>query len=133
MNPSAIAALAQAVDSEQPREQRARSAAAVVRAAGTYRGVAIYDVGDDELSLLAGAGSSAANPRSDVGQEVSGEAVRTRATVMRGPQIAVPVLGAETGIVIGTLAVETDGAQTFSRGEIEFLEECAGVLRPLYD
>lgn len=116
-----IRTLAQTADSESPREERARDAAEIVRSARSYRWVGIYDVGDDEVVLIGEAGSTAV-----------AEAMRSQATVGTASTI-VPVLGAESGIVIGTLDAQRDRADLLTRDDVEFLEECASVLRPLYD
>ncbi len=142
--------LALAVDSESPREQRARAAAEIVRDARGYRWVGIYDVNDEEIVLVGHTGSSLPeHPRFGIGQGLSGEAVRSRATVVSndvarnphyletfqgtGSEIVVPILGAESGIVIGTLDVESDRIGAFVQDDVAFVEECAAVLRPLYD
>jgi putative methionine-R-sulfoxide reductase with GAF domain len=125
--------IAEAADSESPRAERARTSAEILRAARDYRWVGIYDVGDDEISLLAHTGAPPAQSRFPLTEGLSGEAVRTRDTVISGSKIIVPVLGAESGIVIGTLDVESDRAGAFSDEDISFLEACAAVLRPLYD
>jgi putative methionine-R-sulfoxide reductase with GAF domain len=128
-----VRALAQAVDSEQPREVRGRAAAEIVRNARGYRWVGIYDVGDDEIAPIAHTGETPpAHERFGVDRGLSGEAVRTRATVVSSEAV-VPILGAESGIVIGTLDVESDRSGAFSREDVDFLEECAAALRPLYD
>lgn len=120
----AARALAQAADSEAPREQRACAAAEIVRAARGYRWVGIYDVGDEEIALIGRAGAAApAHPRFPISQ----------ATMVRGSQASIPILGAESGIVIGTLDAESDRIDEFSDDDVEFLEDCASVLRPLYD
>jgi putative methionine-R-sulfoxide reductase with GAF domain len=131
--------LAQAVDAETPREERACAAAEIVRKAGAYRWVGIYDVGDEEIVLLGQTGPTApAHARFAVTRGLSGEAVRTRLTVVSndvgsGSETIVPILGPESGIVIGTLNVEQDRTDAFSRADVAFLEECAAVLRPLYE
>jgi putative methionine-R-sulfoxide reductase with GAF domain len=128
-----IAALSRAVDSESPREQRARAACSVVAGARGYRWVGIYDVGDDEIALIGYAGTAPPDHlRSSVEEGLSGEAVRTRRTVVSS-EIIVPILGAESGIVIGTLEAESDRVGAFTVEDVAFLEECASVLRPLYD
>lgn len=135
MNES-IRKLAQTVDSESPREQRARDAAELVRGSGNYRWVGIYDVGDDEIVLIGHTGTSLPeHARFSADAGVSGEAVRTRRTVISitGSEAIVPILGAETGIPIGTLDAECDRVDAFTQKDVEFLEECASVLRPLYD
>jgi L-methionine (R)-S-oxide reductase len=143
-------ALAQATDDEAPREQRARAAAEIIRNARDYRWVGVYDVGDEEIVLLAHTGSTLPQHRRfPIEEGLTGEAVRARATVVSNDvtddsrylvafettrsETIVPVLGAESGIVIGTLDVESDRADAFSAEDVAFLEECAAILRPLYD
>ncbi len=136
MTRSIVAELASAVDNEASREERARAAATAIRNAGGYRRVGIYDVGDEQISVIGYSGSSApAHPAFSITQGLSGEAVRARSTVVSttGSEAIVPILGAESGLVIGTLDVESERLEAFSAGGVEFLEDCAAVLRPLYD
>jgi len=150
MSNSTRHALARVVDDEGPREERARAAAEIVRTSRNYRWVGIYDVGDEETVLLAHTGSVAPQHRRfPIEQGLSGEAVRTRSSVVSndvagdprylmafedtGSETIVPVLGPESGIVIGTLDVESDRVSAFSPDDVAFLEECAAILRPLYD
>lgn len=145
-----IRRLAETADSESPREQRARAAAQIVRDARNYRWVGIYDVGDDEIVLIGHTGASQpAHPRFSADQGLSGDAVRTRKPVVSNDvahdpryltafegtrsEAIVPILGAETAIAIGTLDAESDRVGAFTREDVAFLEECASVLRPLYD
>jgi putative methionine-R-sulfoxide reductase with GAF domain len=130
----AVRALALAVDSESPRDVRARAAAEIVRGARGYRWVGIYDVGDDEIVLIGHTGPTPPQHQPlRIAEGLSGEAVRTRATVSTRSETIVPILGAESGIVIGTLDVESDRVDAFSDDDVAFLEECAAALRPLYD
>jgi putative methionine-R-sulfoxide reductase with GAF domain len=117
-------AVAQAADNEAPREQRARRAAEIVRDARGYRWVGIYDIGDEEMALIGSAGTvPLSRPRLPISQ----------ATLVSGSEAIVPILGAESGIVIGTLNAQIDSSGAFSDGDVAFLEECASLLRPLYD
>jgi putative methionine-R-sulfoxide reductase with GAF domain len=117
-------AVAQAVDTEAPREQRACRAAEIVRDARGFRWVGIYDVGDEEIALIGSAGAPlSTHPRFPISQ----------ATVVRGSAARVPILGAESGIVIGTLDAKSDRIGAFRDDDVAFLEECASMLRPLYD
>lgn len=120
MSDPIAADLVRAVGSEAPREERARHAAAIVRSARGYRSVAIFDAGDDEIAPI---GSSGPPLR---------PFTKTPAdrTVVEGDRVVVPILGAESGIVMGALAAERDA---FASGDVAFLEECAAALRPLYD
>lgn len=120
----AARAVAQAADTEGPREERAGRAAEIVRGARGYRWVGIYDVGDEEIALIGYAGAAPpAHPRFPISQ----------ATIVSGSVAIVPILGAESGIVIGTLDAESDRVSAFSDDDVTFLEECASMLRPLYD
>ena len=134
MNPSIVADLARVADSGAPREQRARAAAEMIRTAGEYRRVGIYDVGDDEISLIGYSGPAQPAPETfSITQGPGGEAVRTRSTVVGASETIVPILGAESGLVIGALDVESERAGALAPDDVEFLENCAALLRPLYD
>jgi putative methionine-R-sulfoxide reductase with GAF domain len=134
MNQMVAEALVRAVDAEVAREERARAAAEVIRDAGGYRWVGIYDIGDDEITIIGYTGPiPPAHERFPITRGLSGEAVTTRATVTTGSETIVPILGPESGIPIGTLEVESDRAGAFSDDGVAFLEECAALVRPLYD
>jgi putative methionine-R-sulfoxide reductase with GAF domain len=134
MNPSIVADLARVADSEAPREQRARAAAEMIRTARGYRWVGIYDVGDDEIVAIGYSGSpQPARETFSITQGLGGDAVRTRSTVVGASETIVPILGAESGIVIGALDVERERAGGLAPDDVEFLENCAALLRPLYD
>jgi L-methionine (R)-S-oxide reductase len=150
MNESISEALARVVDTEAPREERARAAAEVIRGARNYRWVGVYDVGDEQIAVIGFTGlTPPAHQRFDVTQGLNGDAVRTRATVVSndvaadprylvafaatGSEAIVPILGAESGVVIGTLDVESERTEAFSANDVAFLEDCAAILRPLYD
>jgi putative methionine-R-sulfoxide reductase with GAF domain len=127
-------ALLRAVDAETAREERARAAAEVICDAGGYRWVGIYDVGDEQITIIGQTGPiPPVHERFPITQGLSGEAVTTRATVTTDSETVVPVLGAESGIPIGTLDVECARDGAFSDDSVAFLEECAALLRPLYD
>lgn len=119
MNEALPRKITETVDSELPRETRARDAAELIRRSGAYSSVGIYDVEDDEIVLLARSGVSLR------------EAAVERRTTTAGVATVVPILGAESGIVIGMLDVERDGA--FAEADLALLEDCAAALRPLYD
>jgi putative methionine-R-sulfoxide reductase with GAF domain len=129
-----LRALASAVDTEAPREDRARVAAEMICEARAYRWIGIYDIGDEEIALLAHTGEQPpVQPESAIDGGLSGEAVQTRATVVRDDEAVVPILGAESGIVIGTLNAESHSAGAFANDDVAFLEDCAALLRPLFD
>ncbi len=142
--------LSETVDNEADRSERADRAAEMIRQERGFRWVGIYDVGDDVISIVGYTDSKIpAHQRFAASEGLSGEAVRLRRTVISndvardprylnafasaGSEVIVPVLGAESGVVIGTLDVESDRINAFSPDDVDFLEECAAVLRPLYD
>ena len=134
MRRSIAAELAGAVDSEAPREERASAAAAIVRDGGAFRNVRIYDVGDEYIVLIGYAGSTdSSQQRLTVTAGPNADAATTRDTVLTGSEAVVPILGAESGVVIGTLDADGDRSRGISPEDVAFLEDCAALLRPLYD
>jgi len=68
-----------------PRAQRAARAAVLIRESGSYRWVGIYDVDESDDAVMLG--------ESGIGPS--------------GERVSVPILGAESGTLMGTLDVET--------------------------
>ena len=145
-----LAALAAALDTTEMREVRARRAAEIVRDARGYRWVGIYDVDDDEIEIVGHTGpESPAFVRFAITQGLSGDAVRTRSAVVcndvakdpryltafasTGSEMIVPVLGAESGIVIGTLDVESERTGAFGEEDRAFVERCTQALMPIFE
>lgn len=119
------------LDTTEMREVRAHHAAEAVRAARGYRWAGIYDVDDEETELIGHTGVQAAvDVRASVADGLNGKAIAARETVVSGDTAIVPILGAETGIVIGTLDVESNG---FTDDDRRFLETCAQALMPLFE
>ncbi len=150
MSGSTVRELAAALDTLDMREVRARRAAEIVRSARNYRWVGIYDVDDDRIALVGHTGVRApVFVEFSTAEGLSGEAVRTRATVISndvandpryitafestGSEMIVPILGAESGIAIGTLDVESERVGAFSDDDRDFVERCATALMPLFE
>ena len=130
------AAIAAAVYTDEMRELRARDAAEVLRAARDYRWAGIYDVDDGEIEIVGHTGAqSQAFVRFSSDRGASGEAVRLRQTVVAthpdGSEMIVPILGAESGVPIGTLEVDSDRA--FTDEDRVFVESCVPALMPLFE
>jgi putative methionine-R-sulfoxide reductase with GAF domain len=132
MNDSTAATLARAVDTEEPREQRARAAARIIRDARHYRWVGIYDVDDDDIVLIGDAGTSTGGAL-PVGERLHDQVLETRRAMVGTTDAIAPVLGAESAIVIGTIDVQIAAPAEFSLGDLEHLEDCAEAVRALYD
>jgi hypothetical protein len=92
----------------ESREGRAQHVAQIVRDRRGYRWVGIYDVADDEATLLAASGQGPG-------------AVR----------LSIPILGAESGIVIGTLDVVGSGDLT--KDDERFLDDCAAAAIGIFE
>jgi len=123
--------LSAVLDTTEMREVRARNAAETIRAARGYQWAGIYDVDDAEIELIGHTGIQArVDVRAPVDAGLHDEAVRTRTTVFSGQTAVAPILGAETGMVIGTLEVE-NGA--FEDDDRAFIEASAQALMPLFE
>jgi putative methionine-R-sulfoxide reductase with GAF domain len=131
------------------RPERARRFAEAVRKLADFRWAGIYDVGDAWVSIIAWSGpGEPAYPRFSVSQGLTGAAIRARKTVVAGDvrndpryltafgstrsEIIIPVLDEVESAVVGTIDVESEKVNAFSRREQELLEACAQLARPLW-
>jgi putative methionine-R-sulfoxide reductase with GAF domain len=131
------------------RHHRAVHAADVIRRIGPYRWVGIYDISLEDASVFAWSGvGPPAFVRFPIGPGLTGEAVRTRKTVVANDvskdsryltafvgtraEIIVPVLDAAGSRVVGTIDVESDRLNAFGVEDQEILEQCALALAPLW-
>jgi putative methionine-R-sulfoxide reductase with GAF domain len=128
MNDARLDRLRQVCESECSRGERARNAAETI-AAGDYRWVAIYEVDDDEIAVLGeyGTGSQASN------SAVTAGSLTTGAFVTNGGVAIVPILGAESAVVIGALAVEPASPAVYDEEERGALERFAAVVIALFE
>jgi putative methionine-R-sulfoxide reductase with GAF domain len=132
------------------RSDLARDAANLIRKAGTYRWVGLYDVTLTEIVAIAWTGSDApAYPRFPVSQGLSGAAVATGQPVVvqdvsRDPRYLTafgstraeaifPVTALHDGRIVGTIDVESDRVGAFQAEDEAFLRDCALMLRPLWE
>jgi L-methionine (R)-S-oxide reductase len=131
------------------RHDRAREAANLIREAGTYRWVGLYDVTPTEIVAIAWTGSDApAYPRFPVSQGLSGAAVATGQPVvvqdvLRDPRyltafgstraVAIfPGAAPHDGRIVGTIDVESARVGAFQAEDETFLRDCTLMLRPLW-
>lgn len=83
LDTAAPAALRRQATAGGPRDARARSAAEVIRQAGDYRWVGLYDVTEHEIAVIGWSGPTApAHPRFLRSQGLNGAAVPSRRPVM---------------------------------------------------
>ena len=136
MSASIARELLAAVEAPEDRHARAARAAEIVREARGYRWAGVYEVDDDCIGLLGQTGNDRdASVAFSVAEGLSGEAVRTRRTVVApaGSQMIVPILGAESGIAIGTLEIESKAGAALTDDDRDFAEACAGTLIALFE
>ena len=125
-----------------------QEAALLIREAGLYRWVGLYEVTATEIGAIAWTGTVApAFPRFPRDRGLNGVAVATRAAVISqdvssdaryltafdstGSEAIVPVMS-DAGDVIGTIDVESDRRYAFSGDDETFLQVCAVSLRELW-
>jgi putative methionine-R-sulfoxide reductase with GAF domain len=128
MSDARLDRLRQVCDLESSRSERARTAAETI-AAAEYRWVAIYEVEDDEIAVLGefGTGSQTSNAAVTAGPLAMG------AFVTNGGVAIVPILGAESAVVIGALAVERASPAAYDEEERGALERYAAVVIALFE
>lgn len=130
------------------RAERAKHIAEGIRRLGNYRWVGIYDIGAEEVSILAWSGPGApAFSKFPVSDGLTGAAVAEKKTVIVGDvrndaryltafgstlsEIIVPVLS-PSGAVIGTVDVESESANAFTERDAEMIQHCIAAALPLW-
>jgi L-methionine (R)-S-oxide reductase len=129
--------------------EKAVQIAELVRQAGSYRWVGLYEVTEQEIVALGWSGPGApAYPRFPVTRGLSGAAVAARRAVVVNDVTAdpryltafastlseaiVPVLDPGTGAVVGTLDVESAQRDTFTDADHQALERVAAASSGLF-
>ena len=138
------------LDGDGDRERKAAGVAKAIRWAGAYRWVGLYQVTGEEIANLAFEGPGApAHPRFPVTQGLSGAAVASVETVVVGDvrkdpryltafgstcsEIIVPVVGRAGRKVVGTIDVESEEEDAFSKEDRAALERCAAAVAALFE
>ena len=138
---SKMSELRRIAESSDPREVRARRIAELIRQAGGYRSVGIYDVTPNDIAAIAWSGrGDPAFPRFPVTQGLNGAAVSSGKTVIVGDvmqdarylttlgntrsEMVVPVRN-ESGAIVGTIDVESEIVDRFQDADRELIERCA--------
>ena len=136
-----LAALRRLGDLPGHRVEKAQRAVALIRKLGPYRWAGLYDVLAAEIAVIAWDGPEAPTyPRFPVTRGLNGACVSSRRPVVaqdvandprylttiggtRGEMIQ-PVMS-ESGVVVGTIDVESELANAFSSRDEELLALCA--------
>jgi putative methionine-R-sulfoxide reductase with GAF domain len=134
---------------KRERTLRAKQLAEAVRNLGNYRWTGVYDIGKEMVTIIAYSGPGApAYLTFPVTQGLTGSAIRGKSTVVVGDvrtdpryltafgttrsEIIVPILHPQSGVVIGTIDVESERANAFSAEDQKALEQCARMALPLW-
>jgi L-methionine (R)-S-oxide reductase len=124
------------------RPKKAKLAAALIRALGAYRWVGLYDVTAQEIAVIAWDGPEApTHPRFPITKGLNGAAVASRRPVIAQDVAADPryltTIGGTRGEmiqpVVGTIDVESDRVNAFTKRDDELLAACAESLRWLWE
>ena len=135
-------------ESSETRQVRARRIAELIREAGGYRWVGIYDVSSNEIAAIAWSGrGDPAFPRFPVTQGLNGAAVSSGKTVIVGDvmqdarylttlgntrsEMVVPVRN-KSGAIVGTIDVESEIVDRFQDADRELIERCAREVEVLW-
>ena len=138
------------LDGDGDRERKAAGVAKAIRRAGAYRWVGLYQVTGEEIVNLAFDGPGApAHPRFLVTQGLSGAVVASVETVVVGDvrkdprylmafgstrsEIIVPVVDRAGRKVVGTIDVESEEEDAFSKEDRAALERCAAAVAALFE
>ena len=130
------------------RAEKAKHLAAGISKLGDYRWVGIYDVGVEEVSIIAWAGSGAPEfPKFPRTKGLTGAAIAQKKSVIVGDvrndpryltafgttlsEMIVPVLSPD-GRVVGTVDVESEKPKAFTERDREMVEQCIAAARPLW-
>ena len=131
------------------RAERAKRLAELIRKLGEYRWVGVYDVGAEQVSIIAWSGPGAPEyPSFAVSKGLTGAAIQQKKAVVVGDvrndpryltvfgstlsEIIVPVLAPGEERVIGTVDVESEQANAFSARDQQMIEQCAQAALPLW-
>jgi L-methionine (R)-S-oxide reductase len=132
-----------------PRRQRAVRIAALIREAGGYRWLGLYDVLGDEIAVVGWDGPEAPTfPRFRRSRGLNGAAVRSGEPVVAQDvasdpryltalgttraEAIMPVQSPRSGEVVGTIDVESDRVNAFTHRDLDLLARCAEALTPFW-
>lgn len=131
------------------RTVRAKRLAELIRKLGDYRWVGVYDVDEDEVSIIGWNGPGAPQfPTFPASKGLTGAAIQQKKAVIVGDvrddprylatfantlsEIIVPVLDPSGERVMGTVDVESERANAFGPSDQRMIEQCAQAALPLW-
>jgi putative methionine-R-sulfoxide reductase with GAF domain len=145
-----LAEISAVLESDGDRREKAVSVAKVVRSAGDYRWVGIYEVSGEEIAVIGWSGpGEPAYPRFPITQGLSGTVVSSGEAVVVGDvttdpryltafgstrsEIIVPVIEPTTRKVVGTIDVESEHKNAFTDADRATLKRCAAAIADLFE
>jgi putative methionine-R-sulfoxide reductase with GAF domain len=131
------------------RAARAGRLAEMIRKLGEYRWVGVYDVDEENVSIIGWNGPSAPEHLTfPITKGLTGAAIHDKKAVNVGDvlndpryltafgntvsEMIVPVLAPGGGRVIGTVDVESERANAFGASDLQMIEQCAQAALPLW-
>lgn len=131
------------------RAIRAGRLAEMIRKLGDYHWVGIYDVDEENVSLIGWNGPGAPeHPTFSATEGLTGAAISEKKPVIVGDvrndprylaafgstlsEMIVPILAPGGGRVIGTVDVESERANAFAPSDRQMVEQCAQAALPLW-
>lgn len=139
----------QIVNSNETREQKLTRVAEEIRKAKGYSWVGIYDVGENEISIISWAGrTEPAFPSFPKDKGLNGRAIMKKQTVIVNDtdqdedylltftntksEIVALVFDAKGKEIVGSIDVESETKDAFTNEDAAFLENCAIQISPLW-
>jgi L-methionine (R)-S-oxide reductase len=130
------------------RAAKAKRLAELVQTLGSYRWVGVYDVGPEQVSIIAWSGPNAPEfPTFPVTKGLTGAAIQEKKAVIAADvrndpryvtafgstlsEMIVPVLSPD-GRVLGTVDVESQNTNAFADRDREMIEQCVQAALPLW-
>lgn len=127
---------------------RAKRVAQLIRDVAGFFWVGVFEISENEAIALAWTGAEApAFLRFPLTRGITRDVVKTRKTAVVNDvlkdsrylvafsstrsEVIVPVTDA-TGNVVGTIEADSDKVNSFSDSDVQFLEQCAARVLPLY-
>ena len=147
--PTVLRGIDAVLESDEERAEKVVQIAELVRQAGSYRWVGLYEVTKQEIVAIGWSGPGApVYPRFPVTQGLSGAAVAARDAVVVNDVTAdpryltafastlseaiIPVLDPGTGAAVGTLDVESGERDAFTDADRQALERVAAATATLF-
>ena len=138
------------LESDRKRAEKAKLVAEKIRSAGNYKWVGIYDVKEQEITIISCSGrNEPAFTTFPKDKGLNGRAVNKGQTVIVNDtdkdedylltftntksEIIVPVFAADGKTITGTIDAEGEEKDAFSKKDAEFLENCAASIRSLWN